>query len=189
MTTKTAKKRPRRAGPRHKPWRAPALDPQSMAALGAEIRRIRTAAEMSQPMLAAKAGVSRSAISQYELGTHPPALSVLCAVCRALDVSVATVVGAIDRHDAAERGGGRDVKEDAEITDAVIADSLSAVAHAIEARLIPSPGSAMCRLVEDARWAAHAIGCGYGYVFSRPGIEFAPRGEPPTPERPPAASC
>lgn len=64
-----------------------------------EIKQLREKAGYSQMQLAAKAGVSQTAICQYERGgmRHPCAYT-LAKLARALNVSIEEVLGGIPRN-------------------------------------------------------------------------------------------
>lgn len=58
-----------------------------MPNFGEKLKRIRTAAGMSQQELADKAGVSQDAISKWEMGTREPLISAVKKLCDALNVT------------------------------------------------------------------------------------------------------
>lgn len=65
--------------------------------LGRRIRTYRIQRDMTQEQLAWAADVTQGAISNYETGRHEVPLSVLLAVCAALDVSPLELVPILDR--------------------------------------------------------------------------------------------
>lgn len=69
---------------------APETRQERLHALGAEIRMLRRAQEISAVALARRCGVSASLISQVERGLTSPSLDVLWAIARALDVPMGT---------------------------------------------------------------------------------------------------
>ena len=56
----------------------------------ATLRGLRKRARMTQPELAEKLGVSRSAVSMYECGTREPNFAILEALSRIFDVDMNT---------------------------------------------------------------------------------------------------
>ena len=59
----------------------------------ATLRGLRKRARMTQPELAEKLGVSRSAVSMYECGTREPNFAILEALSRIFDVDMNTLTG------------------------------------------------------------------------------------------------
>ena len=74
----------------------------SMYSLGKRIRTARIQAGYTQEDVAEKVGVSRTAVSQWEIGDIEPKISNLIAVAEALNVSTDYLLGIED-------GDGRDV--------------------------------------------------------------------------------
>jgi transcriptional regulator with XRE-family HTH domain len=65
--------------------------------LGAELRRARAKAGLSQEELSFRAGVDRSYISQLERDLKSPTVDMLLRLCRALGVSAARIVAKVER--------------------------------------------------------------------------------------------
>lgn len=65
--------------------------------LGAELRKAREAAGLSQEKLAFKAGVHRTYISMLERGKASPTLETLFRLCDALDLRASDVVRRVER--------------------------------------------------------------------------------------------
>lgn len=61
---------------------------------GLKIKTLRTEQQLSLKELAAKSGVSISMISQIERGNTDPTLTTLYKLCKGLDVSISTLLGA-----------------------------------------------------------------------------------------------
>ncbi len=74
------------AGPRHDPLGEP------VAAVAANLRRLRVKRGLSLERLAQRSGVSRAMLSQIELGRSVPTISLLWKVARALDVSFSALI-------------------------------------------------------------------------------------------------
>ena len=67
--------------------------PERREALGTRLRRLRTAAGLTQQDLASQAGLSMSAVTQMELGKRSdPKLSTLRALAGVLGVSVVELI-------------------------------------------------------------------------------------------------
>lgn len=64
-----------------------------MSLLSDHLRRLRSAAGMTQPALAQKLGISRSAVAMYENGSREPELSMLCALADIYGISLDELVG------------------------------------------------------------------------------------------------
>lgn len=64
-----------------------------MSELANNIRKLRTKYGYSQPELAQRLGVSRSAVSMYENGNREPNLEVLEAMCDIFNVSMNYLTG------------------------------------------------------------------------------------------------
>jgi transcriptional regulator with XRE-family HTH domain len=65
--------------------------------LGAELRRARLRAGLTQEELSFRAEVDRSYISQLEHDKKSPTVDMLLRLCRALGVSAATIVARLER--------------------------------------------------------------------------------------------
>ena len=65
--------------------------------LGAELRKAREAAGLTQEQLAAKAGVHRTYISFLERDVKSPTLNVLFRLCEALGISPSKLVSRIEK--------------------------------------------------------------------------------------------
>ncbi len=68
-----------------------------MLNLGQKVKRLRESREWSQADLARKAGVTKSAISTYELGLRTPSADVVCAFAKAFGVSADYLLGIAER--------------------------------------------------------------------------------------------
>lgn len=68
-----------------------------MLDLGRKVRILRESREWSQAELAQKAGVTKSAISTYELGIRTPSADVVCAFAKAFGVSSDYLLGIAER--------------------------------------------------------------------------------------------
>lgn len=68
-----------------------------MLSLGQKVRRLRESREWSQADLARKAGVTKSAISTYELGLRTPSADVVCSFAKAFGVSADYLLGIAER--------------------------------------------------------------------------------------------
>lgn len=64
-----------------------------MFELGGKLKTLRENRGWSQGELAKRAGVTKSAISTYELGVRTPSANVLCAFAKALGVSADYLLG------------------------------------------------------------------------------------------------
>jgi transcriptional regulator with XRE-family HTH domain len=74
---------------------------ERQAVLGAQIRRIRKAAGMSQQDLALRLGLHTMTISYYERGEWTPPAERLEQIAEALGVEVSTLHGPVDESTAA----------------------------------------------------------------------------------------
>jgi len=92
----------------------------TLQVLGAAIRAERVAAGLSQRDLAERTDVSNAYLSQIERGLHEPSISVLTAIARALDVSLAALLARAGVLDADAADGARALVRDTEA--AIIAD-------------------------------------------------------------------
>jgi len=89
------------AGRRHGGWvpSVPPIDPRVSTALGTRLREVREAAGLNQEDVAHAAGISRNHLQLIEQGRSDrssgrpwnPHLSVLVALCDALDINVAAI--------------------------------------------------------------------------------------------------
>lgn len=61
--------------------------------LGNRIKTLRMAKKISQPMLAKRLGVTRSAVAVYENGTRTPSLDVIVKIARSFNVTVDNLLG------------------------------------------------------------------------------------------------
>lgn len=59
--------------------------------LGARLREVRVSAGVTLEQVAERTGLSASSLSDYELGTTEPKLSVFLAICEALNVNPNTI--------------------------------------------------------------------------------------------------
>jgi transcriptional regulator with XRE-family HTH domain len=65
--------------------------------LGAELRKARIAAGLTQEELAFKADISRNYVSLLELGEKSPTVQILLRICKALGVRAATIIARVER--------------------------------------------------------------------------------------------
>lgn len=68
-----------------------------MIDLGQKVRRLRESRDWSQAELARRAGVTKSAISTYELGIRTPSADVVCAFAKVFGVSADYLLGIAER--------------------------------------------------------------------------------------------
>lgn len=73
---------------------------ETAALLGAELRALRDKQERTLEEVAAAAKVSRSALSRIELGQQACTTDQLMAICGALGVSPARLIGRLEREAA-----------------------------------------------------------------------------------------
>ena len=64
-----------------------------MSCFSDNLRRLRTAAGLTQPAVAAALGISRSAVAMYESGSREPELSLLCRLADLYAVSLDELAG------------------------------------------------------------------------------------------------
>jgi len=64
-----------------------------MSLLSENLRRLRTEAGLTQPALAERLGISRSAVAMYETGSREPELSLLCAMADLYSISLDALAG------------------------------------------------------------------------------------------------
>lgn len=57
------------------------------------LRQLRKDAQLTQPELARRLGISRSAVSMYELGSREPGFETLEAIADAFNVDMNTLIG------------------------------------------------------------------------------------------------
>lgn len=65
--------------------------------LGQKVKRLRESRGWSQAELARRAGITKSAISTYELGIRTPSADVVCAFAKAFGVSADYLLGIAER--------------------------------------------------------------------------------------------
>lgn len=65
--------------------------------LGEKIKRLRESREWTQAELARKVGVTKSAISTYELGMRTPSADVVCGFAKAFGVLADYLLGIAER--------------------------------------------------------------------------------------------
>lgn len=65
--------------------------------LGQKIKKLRESRNWSQAELARRAGITKSAISTYELGMRTPSADVVCAFSKAFGVSADYLLGIAER--------------------------------------------------------------------------------------------
>lgn len=68
-----------------------------MLDLGQKVRKLRESRNWSQAELARKAGVTKSAISTYEVGIRTPSADVVCAFAKVFGVSADYLLGIAER--------------------------------------------------------------------------------------------
>lgn len=68
-----------------------------MLDLGQKVRRLRESRDWSQAELARRTGVTKSAISTYELGIRTPSADVVCAFAKVFGVSADYLLGIAER--------------------------------------------------------------------------------------------
>lgn len=78
-----------------------------MSSFPVVLKHLRTTAKMTQPELAQKLGVSRSAISMYELGSREPDFETLEAIADIFNVDMNTL---ISTEKAPTPEGGRNIE-------------------------------------------------------------------------------
>lgn len=81
-----------------------------MSSFPVVLKHLRTTAKMTQPELAQKLGVSRSAISMYELGSREPDFETLEAIADIFNVDMNTL---ISKEKAPTPEGEREYSDDA----------------------------------------------------------------------------
>lgn len=64
-----------------------------MLDLGQKVRKLRESRDWSQAELARRAGVTKSAISTYELGLRTPSADVVCSFAKVFGVSADYLLG------------------------------------------------------------------------------------------------
>ena len=69
----------------------------TMLDLGQKVRRLRESRDWSQAELARRAGVTKSAISTYELGIRTPSADVVCAFAKVFGISADYLLGIAER--------------------------------------------------------------------------------------------
>jgi transcriptional regulator with XRE-family HTH domain len=75
----------------------PTLPAETLAALAADLRDIRTTLGLPATEIAARAGLTKAAINQYEQGQACPSLAALVELARAYGVPVARLTASLDR--------------------------------------------------------------------------------------------
>lgn len=65
--------------------------------LGQKIKKLRESRDWSQAELARRAGITKSAISTYELGMRTPSADVVCSFAKAFGVSADYLLGIAER--------------------------------------------------------------------------------------------
>ena len=78
-----------------------------LTALGRTIRKKRSALELSQQLLAAKAGLDRSYISDIERGTRNASLLTVARIAKALNTTTSVLLEEIDVRGRHTRSGNR----------------------------------------------------------------------------------
>lgn len=68
-----------------------------MLNLGEKVRRLRESRDWSQAELARRSGVTKSAISTYELGLRTPSADVVCSFAKVFGVSADYLLGIAER--------------------------------------------------------------------------------------------
>lgn len=72
--------------------------------LGQKIKKLRESRDWSQAELARRAGITKSAISTYELGMRTPSADVVCAFAKAFGVSADYLLGIAERRSVEVEG-------------------------------------------------------------------------------------
>lgn len=72
--------------------------------LGEKIKKLRESRDWSQAELARRAGITKSAISTYELGMRTPSADVVCAFAKAFGVSSDYLLGIAERRSVEVEG-------------------------------------------------------------------------------------
>lgn len=75
-----------------------------MLDLGQKVRRLRESRDWSQAELARRAGVTKSAISTYELGIRIPSAYVVCAFAKVFGVSADYLLGIAEQRSVEVEG-------------------------------------------------------------------------------------
>lgn len=75
-----------------------------MLDLGQKVKRLRESRDWSQAELARRAGVTKSAISTYELGIRTPSADVVCSLAKAFGVSADYLLGIAERRSVEVEG-------------------------------------------------------------------------------------
>lgn len=75
-----------------------------MLELGQKIKKLRESRDWSQAELARRAGITKSAISTYELGMRTPSADVVCAFAKAFGVSADYLLGIAERRSVEVEG-------------------------------------------------------------------------------------
>lgn len=65
--------------------------------LGEKIKRLRESRDWSQADLARRSGITKSAISTYELGMRTPSADVVCAFAKVFGISADYLLGIAER--------------------------------------------------------------------------------------------
>lgn len=68
-----------------------------MLDLGSKVKQLRESREWSQGELARRVGITKSAISTYELGIRTPSADVVCALAKTFGVSADYLLGITER--------------------------------------------------------------------------------------------
>jgi transcriptional regulator with XRE-family HTH domain len=68
-----------------------------LRSLGEEVRELRTKLDISQEILAAKAGVHRNVIGRLERGTYNTSILTLLSIAIELDTSLSDLIAAAER--------------------------------------------------------------------------------------------
>ena len=79
-----------------RPAGATTFDAELAQAFGAAVRALRTERGIAQESLAHLAGIERSHMGKVERGEHMPTLAIIFKIARALGLSVAHLMGAVE---------------------------------------------------------------------------------------------
>lgn len=86
----------KRTIPRGRPAGATTFDAELAMAFGAAVRALRVEQGVAQETLAHRAGVERSHMGKIERGEHMPTLAIIFKIARALGISVAQLMAAVE---------------------------------------------------------------------------------------------
>jgi transcriptional regulator with XRE-family HTH domain len=76
--------------------------PQPQPALGRALRELREEAGISQEELAHRTDIHPTSVSHLESGRHNPSWETVRRLCAGLGVSLSTLVGRVEKHEAGD---------------------------------------------------------------------------------------